>query len=111
MPDQVLFVAGLYAGGTAKDDPLLSPLLGDLHTLPPLVIHASDSELLRDDSVLLARKAEASGTAVTLQLWHGLPHAWPNFAGLMPEADTCLAESATALLQPAEAHLKSPAIA
>lgn len=111
MPDQVRFVAGLYAGGTAKDDPMLSPLSGDLHHLPPLVIHTSDSELLRDDAVLLGRKAEAAGVPVLLRLWHGLPHAWPNFAGLMPEADACLAESAAALLQPAEAYLKSPAIA
>lgn len=101
MPAQVRFAAALYAGPHPKDEPLLSPLFGDLTGLPPLVIHASDSELLRDDSVLLARKAQGSGVPVTLQLWHGLPHAWPNFAGLLPEADLCLAQAVATLLDPA----------
>lgn len=101
MPEQVRFAADLYAGGAVRSDPLLSPLSGDLRGLPPLVIHASDSELLRDDSVLLAQKARAAGVPVMLRLWHGLPHAWPNFAGLMPEGDACLAEAAEALLLPA----------
>lgn len=103
MPEQVRFAADLYAGGLTRSDPLLSPLSGDLQGLPPLVIHVSDSELLRDDSVLLAQKAKAAGVPVLLRLWHGLPHAWPNFAGLMPEGDACLAEAAEALLDPAMA--------
>lgn len=93
-PQQVRFAAALYAGGAAATDPLLSPLYGDLGGLPPLIIHASDSELLRDDSLRLAEKA---GQA-TLKVWHNLPHAWPNFAGLMPEGDACLAETAAAIL-------------
>lgn len=98
MPEQVAFVANTYVAGRKKDDPLVSPIYGDLSGLPPLLLHASDSELLRDDSVQLAERARARGVTVQLLLWHGLPHAWPNFAGLMPEADLCLAESAEAIL-------------
>lgn len=101
MPEQVTFAAEIYAGPASRKDPLLSPLHADLHGLPPLLLHASDSELLRDDSVLLAERARASGVDVHLRLWHGLPHAWPNFAGLMPEGDLCLAESAEAILRQA----------
>jgi len=98
MPAQVRFAAALYAGATAMTDPLVSPLYGDPAGLPPLLIHASDSELLRDDALRLATRAEAAGVPVAMKLWHGLPHAWPNFAGLMPEADACLDETAHALL-------------
>ncbi|WP_341705063.1 alpha/beta hydrolase fold domain-containing protein [Ferrovibrio sp.] len=98
MPAQVGFAAGLYAGATATDHPLVSPLYGDLAGLPPLLVHASDSELLRDDAVRLADRAAAAGVRVALHLWHGLPHAWPNFAGLMPEGDACLDETVAALL-------------
>lgn len=98
MPAQVRFAAGLYAGTAAPTDPLVSPLYGDLAGLPPLILHASDSELLRDDTLRLAERAGAAGVPVTLKLWHGLPHAWPNFAGLMPEGDACLNEAADALL-------------
>lgn len=92
------FAASLYAGRNPPGDPLISPLLGDLSALPPLLLHASDSELLRDDSLRLEAKARAAGTTVRLRLWHGLPHAWPNFAGLMPEGDACLEDAASALL-------------
>jgi acetyl esterase/lipase len=98
MPAQVRFAAGLYAGATAPTDPLVSPLYGELAGLPPLILHASDSELLRDDALRLAERAGKAGVPVGLKLWHGLPHAWPNFAGLMPEADACLDETIAALL-------------
>ncbi|WP_300296963.1 alpha/beta hydrolase [Ferrovibrio sp.] len=103
MPTQIRFAADLYAGETAKNDPLLSPLYGDLAGLPPLVLHVSDSELLRDDTLRLAERAHAAGISTRLRLWHGLPHAWPNFAGLMPEGDACLDEAADSLLHPTAA--------
>jgi acetyl esterase/lipase len=97
-PDHLHFAARLYAGRHDQNDPQISPLYGDLSGLPPLLLHASDSELLRDDSLRLAAKAHAAGTPVRLRLWHNLPHAWPNFAGLMPEGDACLEDTASALL-------------
>ncbi|MEK9967538.1 MAG: alpha/beta hydrolase [Ferrovibrio sp.] len=96
--DHLHFAARLYAGRHDRRDVLISPLHGDLSGLPPLLLHASDSELLRDDSLRLAERARAAGTQVRLRLWHGLPHAWPNFAGLMPEGDACLEDTASALL-------------
>jgi len=96
-PQQLHFAARLYAGSADPAGARLSPLHGDLSGLPPLQLHVSDSELLRDDSLRLAERAAAAGTAVKLTVWHGLPHAWPNFAGLMPEADACLAQAAAAL--------------
>lgn len=95
---QLDFAARLYAGHQKLGDPLISPLFGDLSGLPPLLLHASDSELLRDDSLRLEARARAAGTPVRLRLWHGLPHAWPNFAGLMPEGDACLEDAASTLL-------------
>ena len=73
-------------------------LYGELSGLPPLHLHVSDSELLRDDSLRLAELARTAKVQVNLKLWHGLPHAWPNFAGLMPEGDACLEQTAEALL-------------
>ncbi|MFN4163457.1 MAG: alpha/beta hydrolase [Ferrovibrio sp.] len=98
MPAQIHFAAELYAGKTPRTDPLVSPIHGDLTGLPPLILHVSDSELLRDDTLRLAELARSGGVAVDLRIWHGLPHAWPNFAGLMPEGDACLDASAESLL-------------
>ncbi len=97
MPAQVRLAARLYAGQAMPDDAFISPLHGDLAGLPPLILHVSDSELLRDDTLNLARKAQDTGVMVQCKQWHALPHAWPNFAGLMPEADLCLTETCKAL--------------
>ena len=49
----------------------------------PLLILASDSEVLRDDAVRFADAARAAGSAVRLRLFSGESHAWPVIA---PEA-------------------------
>lgn len=100
-PAQLEFAANLYATGIDRTEPGLSPLHGDLAGLPPLILHVSDAELLRDDSLHLAAGARMAGTPVQLTVWHGLPHAWPSFAGLMPEADACLRQTVAALVEAA----------
>ena len=86
--------ARLYLGDTPADHPLASPLYADLRGLPPLFIQASDSEVLLDDSVRLAAKAEAAGTTVRFKAWRRLPHVWQIFSPFLPEARAALAETA-----------------
>ncbi len=100
-PGHLVFAARLYAGAADRHDALVSPRFARLAGLAPLFLHASDSEMMRDDSTALASAADfPPGGALTV--WHGLPHAWPNFAGLMPEADHCLelATEQLSLLRP-----------
>ncbi len=75
-----------YCPGHDGKSPLLSPLRGELAGLPPTLLMAADSELLRDDSVEFAAKARAAGVEVELEIWPGVFHAWPVLGGLMPEA-------------------------
>ncbi|CAG8841178.1 7771_t:CDS:2, partial [Racocetra persica] len=42
--------------------PYVSPLFGELHDLPPLLIQCGDSEVLRDEIYLLVQKAFETGT-------------------------------------------------
>lgn len=74
-----------YAGEEDFMNPYLSPLYGNLAGLPPMLVQASESEVLYDDSVRLVRKAEQSGIEVVFQTWKGLIHWWHMF-GTMPEA-------------------------
>ena len=85
-------VAGLYIGAGDPRDPYLSPLYGRLEGLPPLLLHVSDSEMLLDDSVLLAEKARAAGVRVELEVRHGLSHVWHFTAPIVPEATRAIAE-------------------
>src|SRR5262249_48821070 len=65
-PDDIATFAGLYLQGASPESPEASPLFGDLHGLPPLLIHASSTELLLDDAVRLHQKAIRCGVKSTL---------------------------------------------
>lgn len=49
--------------------PYASPLFADLRGLPPLLIQAGDSEVLRDEITLLAHKARLAGVQVRHELY------------------------------------------
>jgi acetyl esterase/lipase len=87
-------LARIYLGETPAENPLASPLYGDLRGLPPLFIQASDSEVLLDDSARLAEKAEKAGVSVSFRTWHKLPHVWQFFAPFLPEARAALDDAA-----------------
>lgn len=60
--------AATYAGTTPRDHPLLSPLHGNLHGLPPLQLHAAGTEVLLDDTLSFATRAAHSGVAVDMRI-------------------------------------------
>lgn len=75
-----------YVGEADGADPELSPLYADYRGFPPLFFLVGETELLLDDSVLAARQAQAAGVEVRLDIWPVLPHAFPLFYGIFPEA-------------------------
>ncbi len=75
----------MYLGGVPADNPVASPHYADLHGLPPLLIHAGDREILRDDSTRLAEHARTAGIPVDLRVWPVVPHVW-QLAQFVPEA-------------------------
>jgi coniferyl-aldehyde dehydrogenase len=80
-----------YLGGAAADDPAASPLFGDWVGLPPLLFHASGSEMLLDDSLRAVDRARASGVQAEAKVWPDLPHVF-QLIDLLPEARESLAE-------------------
>lgn len=77
---------GYYVGDNDPTNPWISPLYGDLHGLPPVLIEVGDREILLDDSRRFAEKARAAGVDVTLRVWEGMVHCFPLLAGMFPEA-------------------------
>ena len=73
-------------------NPLISPLFGDLHGLPPLLFHVAAEEALRDDGLRFAQKARAAGVSVETTVWPVVPHAWQLLAQV-PEARRSLARA------------------
>lgn len=78
--------ARLYLGKAKPQDPLASPLYGDLHGLPPLLIQVGSEEILLSDSTRLAENARNAGVEVTLEIWEGMQHVWHFAANILPEA-------------------------
>lgn len=89
-PQVLMDAAALYLDKTSTQNPLASPLIADLHGLPPLLIQVTDAEILYSDSTRLAEAATRQGVQTVLQVAPGLWHDWQLFAGQMPEADTAI---------------------
>jgi len=97
-PEALPQAAAFYLAGRSAEDPLASPLFGDLRGLPPMMLHASSSEVLLSDSERLHARALAHGVASELHIKPGMPHVWPTFITL-PEARASLADSAAFALR------------
>jgi epsilon-lactone hydrolase len=102
--DPVVDLAGTLAtgrayvhGATTLDDPLVSPLNGDLAGLPPLLLQAGAAEVLVEDSTQFAGRARAASADVTLEVFDAMPHVFQAFAPFLPEANDALDNIATFL--------------
>jgi acetyl esterase/lipase len=75
-------------------DPRISPLRGSLANLPPILVQASDSEMLLDDARRYAAKAQAAESPVVLQTWPDMVHVWQMFTPELVEAEEAYANIA-----------------
>ncbi len=82
--------AKFYLGGADPRLPYISPLYGDFHGFPPMLVHASTDEVLRDDSIRVVQRARADGAHVEFRMWSGVPHVWQFFPAVLPEAAASL---------------------
>lgn len=78
--------AAAYLNGRDPTEPTASPILADLAGFPPLHIQVGAGERLLDDALGLARRAEAAGVPVTLDVLPDAPHALQLFTPEITEA-------------------------
>ncbi len=76
----------LYLRDVDPHNPYASPLFGDLHGLPPLLIQVGSGEVLLSDSTSFAERAREAGVEVSLQIWPEMMHVWQLTASFLPEA-------------------------
>lgn len=65
-----------YLKKTDPRNPLASPVFGDYRGLPPLLIQVGEHEMLRDDSIRVAKKARSDGISAKLEVWPGMVHVF-----------------------------------
>jgi epsilon-lactone hydrolase len=102
-PGFVTESVGAWRGDIPAGDPRLELLGAPLSDLPPLFVSYDRDELLAGDARRLAQSAQDAGVQVRIEQGHGLWHAWPLLAGLLPEADATL-RNAAAMLFPGPAQ-------
>ncbi|MCK5915206.1 MAG: alpha/beta hydrolase [Deltaproteobacteria bacterium] len=93
-PDALKAVLNWYLPESVDPtDPLISPLLGDVQGLPPMLFQVGSTEMLRDDSVQMAEKIVQSGGVADLKIWDDMPHVFQVIPWL-PESDQALQQLA-----------------
>ena len=81
-----------YLEKTDPSNPLASPVFGDYRGIPPLLIQVGEHEMLRDDSVRVAKKALSDGIPVKFEVWPGMVHVF-QIRGL-PESQEAIEQIA-----------------
>jgi len=91
-PQQLAAMSRAYLGRHRNAlDPLASPVEADLSGLPPIIIHAADHDITRDDAFLFAERARQYHVGVELRVWPGLFHHFQMF-GELPASKESLTE-------------------
>ncbi|NTV91049.1 MAG: alpha/beta hydrolase [Clostridiales bacterium] len=88
-------IYNVYAPGTDKKNPLISPIYGDFSGFPPLLIQTGGEESLAAGAVRLAAKAAAADVDVTFHYGKGMAHTYAMEFGVYPEATFAMKEITT----------------
>ena len=75
----------VYAQGHRLDDPLLSPIYGDLGAFPPAILTSGTRDLLLSNTVRVHRKLRNAGVEAQLQVFEGMSHAQYQMDDRVPE--------------------------
>lgn len=83
-------MARMYLQGADPTDPRATPLRADFTGAGPVWLTAADTEILLDDTRRMADHLMSQGIDVTCIVESDLPHVWPLFHLLLPEAHRTL---------------------
>jgi epsilon-lactone hydrolase len=86
-----------YVAGDDPSNPFISPVFGDFHGLPPVLIQVGSFELLLSDATRLAEAAADDDVEVTLEVTPGVPHVFQGYAAFLDEGDRALNRAAAFL--------------
>lgn len=83
-------MADIYLDGHDPKDPLASPLWADFSGAPPIWLTVGDTEILLDDTRRIYSAMKKQGVDVQMHIERDLPHVWPLFHSILPEARSTL---------------------
>ena len=81
-----------YIGNNRADNPLISPLYGELSGLPPIFINSGEDDELFEDGEKFYLKAKASGVDISFRAGKKMVHCYPLLAPMFKEATDAMEE-------------------
>ena len=72
--------ARLYIGKDSAENPEISPIFSDFSGFPPVFFQVGSTEMLLNDSTVMAKRMEEQGVPVTIDVWEGLFHGFAIFS-------------------------------
>ena len=89
-PEGVRKVAGIFLGDHDPQETRLALLDAAFQIAPPVRVHVGDSEVLLDDSLRFAAKAQRAGLNSQVHVWEGMFHVFPMNFGMFDAAAEAL---------------------
>ncbi len=83
-------ISEAYLASASPNDPRISPLFADFTGATPVWLAVGSTEILLDDTTRLAQRMQDQGVDTKLTIEDDLPHVWPIFHNVLPEARVTL---------------------
>lgn len=80
--------------GLDPKDPRISPFYAEFSGAPNVLMHYSETEILKSDALRMAERLRSFGASVAVNAHPDAPHVWHLLDGWIPEARTSLREIA-----------------
>lgn len=84
----------VYLAGQDPEEPLASPLFGDLSGFPPVFLQVGDRDLVADDSRRISQRFEEAGVSTTLHVWRHMGHAFATSGDDLKDSRRAIAQCA-----------------
>jgi epsilon-lactone hydrolase len=81
-----------YISNNQANNPLISPLYGDLRNLPPIFLNSGVDDELYDDGEEFYLKAKKAGVDITFRAGIGMTHCYPLLDSMFKEATDAMDE-------------------
>ena len=90
--DAATVAADAYLQGVSPDEPLASPLFGDLSGFPPSLVFGGGDEVLLADAIELTSRLALAGVTVESHFVAGMQHVWVTLESDLPERAVAFAD-------------------
>lgn len=81
-----------YVGNADRLSPYVSPVYGDYHNFPPMMLLVGSTELLLSDTLVIAEKLKKEGIRTEVVIGENMFHVWPLAYKILPESRAAMDE-------------------